>query len=114
MSAAPQGAPSVSRYARFLDVMDAAQGGANPSYDGQPRFWHMPLEQLRSFALYGIPMLGAEAGLVRGLRGQFPVDGTQFPRLPWGGTQVADADIGFIARWIADGAPADDAPPARD
>jgi tyrosinase len=50
---------------------------------------------------------GDDAGLVRGLRGQFPFDGTQFPPLPWGGTRVAEADIGFIAGWIADGCPDD-------
>jgi tyrosinase len=57
---------------------------------------------------------GEDAGLVRGLRGQFPFDGTQFPPLPWGGTRVAEADIRFIATWIADGCPGetDDAPHA--
>lgn len=48
---------------------------------------------------------GDDAGLVRGLRGQFPFDGTQFPPLPWGGTRVGEADIRFIAQWIADGCP---------
>ena len=48
---------------------------------------------------------GDDAGLVRGLRGQYPFDGTQFPPLPWGGTRVAEADIRFIAAWIADGCP---------
>jgi tyrosinase len=48
---------------------------------------------------------GDDAGLVRGLRGQSPFDGTQFPPLPWGGTRVAEADIRFIAQWIADGCP---------
>ena len=46
------------------------------------------------------------AGLVRGLRGQFPFDGTQFPPLPWGGSRVSEPDIRFIAQWIADGCPA--------
>ena len=57
---------------------------------------------------------GDDAGLVRGLRGQFPFDGTQFPPLPWGGTRVAEGDIVFIAAWIADGCPdeAQDAPHA--
>ncbi len=54
------------------------------------------------------------AGLVRGLRGQFPFDGTQFPPLPWGGTRVSEADIEFIRQWIADGCPGaeEDAPVA--
>jgi tyrosinase len=58
---------------------------------------------------------GDDAGLVRGLRGQFPFDGTQFPPLPWGGTRVAEPDIRFIAQWIADGCPdaTQDAPRAQ-
>ena len=53
-------------------------------------------------------------GLVRGLRGQYPFDGTQFPPLPWDGSRVADSDIGFIELWIADGCPGteDDPRPA--
>ncbi len=45
----------------------------------------------------------ARSGLIRGLRGLAPFDGTRFPPLPWGGTRVADADIAFIADWIDDG-----------
>ena len=53
---------------------------------------------------------GAASGLIKGLKGQPPFDGSQFPRLPWGGSPVADADIDFIERWIDDGAPERDAP----
>jgi tyrosinase len=58
------------------------------------------------------PGAGSASGLVRGLRGQFPFDGTQFPRLPWGGSVVAETDISFIEQWIDDGAPAEDEDPA--
>jgi tyrosinase len=51
---------------------------------------------------------GAASGLIIGLKGQFPFDGTQFPRLPWGGTQVSSSDILFIESWIDDGCPATD------
>lgn len=51
---------------------------------------------------------GAESGLVKGLRGEFPFDGTQFPRLPWGGEAVSDADIRFIESWIDDDCPETD------
>src|SRR5262249_15522358 len=54
------------------------------------------------------PGRGATSGLIRGLRGQPPFDGSQFPRLPWGGQPVPEADIRFIADWIDDGCPADD------
>lgn len=56
------------------------------------------------------PGRGAASGLIRGLRGQFPFDGTQFPPLPWGGTRVDDQDIQFIEKWIDDGCPENDAP----
>src|SRR4051794_18220447 len=134
---------SPSRHQRFQAIMDSAAGASTASYVNHPRFWHMPLPELRNFELYGIAMMrpggtpgaagasptaapqscchvddqghaaaaapssgdAAQAGLVRGLRGQFPFDGTQFPPLPWGGTRVAEADIVFIAQWIADGCP---------
>lgn len=54
------------------------------------------------------PGRGAASGLVRGLRGQAPFDGLRFPRLPWGGHAVAEADIRFISDWIDDGCPSVD------
>ncbi|MEJ0074492.1 MAG: tyrosinase family protein [Alphaproteobacteria bacterium] len=51
---------------------------------------------------------GDTAGLARGLRGQYPFDGTQFPPLPWGGARVPETDIRFIAQWIGAGCPAAD------
>ena len=51
------------------------------------------------------PGNGDDAGLIKGLRGQYPFDGTQFPPLPWGGKRVSEADIAFIAQWITDGCP---------
>jgi tyrosinase len=56
---------------------------------------------------------GAASGIVRALRGQFPFDGTQFPRIPWGGTRVSDADVTLIEQWIDDGAPEYDADTAE-
>ena len=137
---------SPSRHQRFQAIMDAAAGASTASYMNHPRFWHMPLPELRNFELYGIAMMrpggtpgaagaappaatppscchgddhsdaaaaassgdAAQAGLVRGLRGQFPFDGTQFPPLPWGGKRVAETDIAFIVQWIADGCPGAD------
>ena len=56
------------------------------------------------------PGRGAASGLIIGLRGQPPFDGSQFPRLPWGGTPVSMADISFIEQWIDDGCPENDQP----
>ncbi len=53
---------------------------------------------------------GAASGLIVALKGQAPFDGSQFPRLPWGGTAVSLEDIQFIEKWIDDGCPASDAP----
>jgi tyrosinase len=134
-----------SRHERFRHIMETAVGTAHADYQGYGKFWNLPLPDLRGFTLYGIAMMpggtGASlpsaadqscchgaapaasaapgtdsgAGLPRGLRGQYPFDGTQFPPLPWGGSRVAESDIRFIAQWIADGCPgeADDAPHAR-
>jgi tyrosinase len=131
------GTTSPSRHQRFRAIMDAAAGASHADYLNHPRFWNLPLPELRNFELYGIAMMrpggasssaaepgscchagatpapqpalphgAADAGLVRGLRGQYPFDDTQFPPLPWGGTRVAEPDIAFIAQWIADGCPA--------
>jgi tyrosinase len=56
------------------------------------------------------PGRGAASGLIRGLKGQPPFDGSQFPRLPWGGNAVSPEDIAFIEQWIDDGCPQTDAP----
>lgn len=49
------------------------------------------------------------SGLIKGLRGQFPFDGTQFPPLLWQAQKpVSPADITFIAAWIDDGCPETD------
>jgi tyrosinase len=55
---------------------------------------------------------GAASGLILALKGLSPFDGSQFPRLPWGGTPVSLEDIQFIEKWIDDGCPASDAPEA--
>ena len=126
-------ATSPSRHERFRAIMEAAAGTSSASYMGHPRFWNLPLLELRDFELYGVVMMrggappppqpsacchggdhgplsappggAADPGLIRGLRGQYPFDGTQFPRLPWGGKSVAETDIAFIEQWIADGCP---------
>jgi tyrosinase len=130
--------PAQSRYVRFRQIMEKAAGTSGASYDGHDRFWNLPLDELRHVKLYGLAMLlpdepvptpgapapsdtscchhdapapsgcGAASGLVRGLRGQFPFDGTQFPPLLWGGGRVAEPDIQMIEQWIDDGCPATD------
>ena len=57
------------------------------------------------------PGRGAASGLIKGLKGQAPFDGSQFPKLPWGGSPVSYDDIAFIEQWIDDGCPEHDPTP---
>lgn len=120
-----------TRYEQVKQILDRAAEGGAADYDGQGQFWHLPLPQLMEVEIYGVRMIappeapapscchseavgdaaagrGARSGLVKGLRGQPPFDGTQFPRLPWGGQVVAAEEISFISEWIDDGCPAGD------
>ena len=114
-----------TRYQQVKRILDRAAGDSCVDYDGSGRFWDLPLDQFLQFELRGIRMIAAaevlvhscchgstvetprsrsaRSGLIQGLRGQTPFDGNQFPRLPWGGKNVADDEISFIADWIDDG-----------
>lgn len=162
----PEGAAKPSRYQRVKAILNQAQGGALPNYQGYCRFWELPLPEFQKVVIYGVRMIapatsssttpfpalpatpasssccgstaaqpaapasccapatpapgaqpgrGAASGLIIGLRGELPFDGTQFPRLPWEGQAVADSDIQFIEDWIDAGCPPEDEerPPAE-
>jgi len=123
----------VIRYERVKQILDSAAAGGAVDYDGKGLFWQLPLSQLLEVKIYGVRMIAppgaapsascchheapadsnstkrsALSGLVQGLRGQAPFDGTQYPPLPWGGHIVAEADIVFISDWIDDDCPASD------
>jgi tyrosinase len=119
-----------TRYERVVEILDLATKGSDADYGGAGRFWY-PLSDLLEARVHGVAMIapeekaeeacsccapvqndgppfpnrGAKSGLVRGLRGEAPFDGTQFPRLPWGGRTVSRDDIEFISDWIDDGCP---------
>lgn len=116
-----------TRYQRVIKILDTAADGGASDYDGKGLFWHLPLPKLLDVEIYGVRMIapvesasgscchtvetrsrGARSGLVIGLRGENPFDGTHYPRLPWGGQPVSEADISFISEWIDAGCPADD------
>jgi len=131
-----------SRYERVKEILNEAQGTAHPSYGGYDRFWNLPHGEFLEVKFYGIRMIapptgakqepagdhtcchtpqdatapqqgrGAASGLIQGLKGQPPFDGSQFPMLPWGGTPVSLNDIAFIEKWIDDGCPEKDQPSA--
>jgi tyrosinase len=121
----------ITRYEQVQQILNRAAAGSSADYDGLGHFWNKPLSQLLELELHGIRIIapapapvascchggGADAavesrsarsGLIRGLRGQAPFDGSQYPRLMWGGQTVSEEKIGFIADWIDDGCPAGD------
>ncbi len=124
-------ADAVTRYQRVVEILDRAAEGSDADYGGAGRFWQS-LPDLLKARVHGVAMIapaepaeqacpccpppasgggppfpgrGEKSGLVRGLRGQAPFDGTQFPRLPWGGRAVSAEDIALISDWIDDGCP---------
>ena len=121
----------LTRYERVKEILNKAAAGSAVDYDGLGPFWQLPLNQFLQLELYGVRMIAAvgdpvhscchapgaatgaktrsaQSGLIQGLRGQSPFDGTEFPPLPWGGQRVAEEDINFISDWIDDNCPAMD------
>ncbi|HET6843776.1 MAG TPA: tyrosinase family protein [Candidatus Angelobacter sp.] len=123
----------VSRYSRVQQILDHAAGQSEADYGGLGRqFWNtLKLDDLLIASLEGVRLIAPEkqpvasccssnkaaaeagsradrSGLVQGLRGLPPFDGSRLPRLMWGGSAVSEEDIQFIADWINDGCPAGD------
>lgn len=117
----------ITRFEQVKQILDRAAAGSDADYDGKGRFWDLPLPQFLEVEIYGVRMIApvessvhscchepdaasrsSRSGLIRGLRGQAPFDGLQYPPLPWGGTPVAEEEIGFISEWIDDGCPSGD------
>jgi tyrosinase len=121
---------TITRYEKVRQILDRAAAGSKVDYDGHGQFWHLSLPKLLEVEIAGVRMIapvkapapscchpvaateaesrGARSGLIRGLRGQAPFDGTKYPPLPWGGKPVPESGIGFISDWIDDGCPASD------
>jgi len=104
-----------------------------PAAYGGLRLWELSRDALVEAKLNGIPLIaeeqkgaattssccshhtaepvsrGAGSGLVLGLLGEPPFDGSQYPPLPWGGKPVPREQVQVIKEWIDDGCPeADD------
>lgn len=119
-----------NRYEQFRDLLRTAAGDSPSDYGGLGPFWELPLDRLLDARLYGVRLIAPEddatssccshqatgpresrarrSGLIQGLRGEPPFDGSRFPRLPWGGRAVTDEGIALIAGWIDDGCPRTD------
>lgn len=112
--------------AQVLEILRKAAGGSPTAFGGL-RLWEYSRDQLVDASFHGMRLIGAETAsggsccgttapgcrgesspLIKGLRGQAPFDGSQFPRLPWGEAPVPDADIQTISEWIDDNCPADE------
>jgi tyrosinase len=80
----------MSRYQKVRQILDLAAGASTAEYQGYGRFWNLPLAEFLAVEIYGQRMIapedtpgrGAASGLIQGLSGQPPWDGSQFPRLP--------------------------------
>jgi len=119
-----------TRHQRFQNILREAAGDSSSDYGGLGPFWELSLDQLLTATLYGVRLIAPEeeptraccaqhtggtrgtradrSGLINGLRGNPPFDGSRFPRLPWGGSAVAEPDVAMIAEWIDDGCPPSD------
>ena len=102
-----------TRYEKVKQILDQAAAGSSSDYDGLGAFWQLSLREFLEIEIRGIRMIApaaaephscchatpedsaesrsARSGLIRGLRGEAPFNGTQFPRLPWGGKSVGQA-----------------------
>lgn len=120
-----------TRFEQVLQILRDAAGGRDEAFGGLP-LWEFSRGELLAARLYGVRLIappkeaaaassccsqhgaaeaggrGARSGLVQGLRGEPPFDGSQLPRLPWGGSPVADEQIQFISDWIDDDCPEQD------
>jgi tyrosinase len=112
-------------YPAVQALLTAAAGGAVGDHGGLGAFWTLDRDDFVAAELYGLPLVAPEremtccghpvlngtprsarSALIKGLGGEAPFDGSQYPPLPWGGGRVAPDDVTLIARWIDEGCPA--------
>jgi photosystem II stability/assembly factor-like uncharacterized protein len=114
----------MNRYQRVIEILDAAIGGRNVNIAVHGAFWRgITRQQFIEKKVLGLDLVvignGAASNLIKALKGESPFgadldnppDGARFDRMPSGLSPVADADIAFIAKWIDDGSPEEDAAP---
>jgi tyrosinase len=118
-----------TRFEQVQQILRDIADGREAAYGGLP-LWSFSLEEMLDAKLYGVRLIAPEqaapsccehhgagasepqgrgdrSGLVQGLRGEGPFDGSQFPPLPWGGKPPAVEQVQFISDWIDDGCPAE-------
>ncbi len=119
---------SKTRFEQVRQILREAAGGSEKAFGGL-KLWEMSRAQLIEANLHGIRLIapenkadshsccsttiseetrGLSSGLVKGLRGESPFDGSQFPPLPWGAGALSDDEIDFLIEWIDDDCPEDE------
>jgi tyrosinase len=120
-----------TRFEQVKRILHDAASGREAAYSGL-RLWEFSRAEFLAARLYGVRLIapeqdvapscctshvagasevkgrGARSGLVQGLRGEAPFDGSQFPPLPWGGKPVSNEQLQFISDWIDDDCPEQD------
>src|SRR2546423_389213 len=48
---------SLTRYERVKQILNVAQGSANPSYQGYHQFWNLPIAEFLEIVIYGVRMI---------------------------------------------------------
>jgi tyrosinase len=112
-------------FAQVREILRKAAGDSVTAFGGL-RLWEYSRDQLVDANFHGIKLIAPEikgggagsccgtsapecrsaaSSLIKGLRGEMPFDGSQFPPLPWGGAAVAEKDILTISEWIDDNCP---------
>ncbi|SFS11031.1 tyrosinase [Granulicella pectinivorans] len=108
-------------FKQVLQLLEDVSHGDASAFAGLS-LWTMTRQEFLNSTLGGLPLVsvavkksccsstpgGAVASaLVLGLKGEFPFDQSQYPRLPWGKSAMKAEEIALIEAWIADGAPED-------
>lgn len=124
-------ATTENNFARVKEILRKAAGNSVTAFGGL-RLWEYSRDELVDANFHGTKLItppvkeaAKDAGhsccgtsvtecrsssspLIKGLRGEAPFDGSQFPQLPWGEAPVADEDIRTISEWIDDNCPAEE------
>ncbi|MGH8909476.1 MAG: WD40/YVTN/BNR-like repeat-containing protein [Egibacteraceae bacterium] len=115
--------PTITRFQRVIEILDAAIGGPSVSIRAHGAFWRgLTRDQFVARSVFGQALIvvgaGADSNLVRAFKGEAPFGsdlptppaGAVFSRMPAGLPPVSDEDIAFIEQWIDDGSPEDPLP----
>lgn len=112
-------------YPSVQELLRKAGGPAPGAHGGLGAFWDLDRDAFLAARLFDMPLVAPEqelsccgaplpnapprsarSALIKGLRGEPPFDGSQYPPLPWGGERLSPAEVELVARWIDDGCPA--------